>query len=154
MKALRQQIALMAPTNGRVLIHGESGTGKELVAHGIHAHSARAEGMFVELNCAAIPEELIESELFGHRKGSFAGASEDKTGKFEKAHGGTLFLDEVADMSLRTQAKVLRVLDEQRFEPIGSSETVQTDVRVIASTNKIPRTKSSGATSVRTCFTV
>ena len=137
MKALRQQIALMAPTNGRVLIYGESGTGKELVAHGIHAHSARAEGMFVELNCAAIPEELIESELFGHRKGSFAGASEDKTGKFEKAHGGTLFLDEVADMSLRTQAKVLRVLDEQRFEPIGSSETVQTDVRVIASTNKI-----------------
>ena len=137
MKALRQQIALMAPTNGRVLIYGESGTGKELVAHGIHASSARAEGPFVELNCAAIPEDLIESELFGHRKGSFAGASEDKTGKFEKAHGGTLFLDEVADMSLRTQAKVLRVLDEQRFEPIGSSETVQTDVRVIASTNKI-----------------
>ncbi len=137
MKALRQQIALMAPTNGRVLIYGESGTGKELVAHAIHANSARAEGPFVEVNCAAIPEELIESELLGHRKGSFAGAGEDKIGKFEKAHGGTLFLDEVGDMSLRTQAKVLRVLDEQRFEPIGSAEAVQTDVRVIASTNKI-----------------
>jgi len=141
MKALRQQIALMAPTNGRVLIYGESGTGKELVAHAIHANSARADGPFVEVNCAAIPEELIESELFGHRKGSFAGASEDKIGKFEKAHGGTLFLDEVGDMSLRTQAKVLRVLDEQRFEPIGSSEVVQTDVRVIASTNKILETE-------------
>ncbi len=137
MKALRQQIALMAPTNGRVLIYGESGTGKELVAHAIHANSARADGPFVEVNCAAIPEELIESELLGHRKGSFAGAGEDKIGKFEKAHGGTLFLDEVGDMSLRTQAKVLRVLDEQRFEPIGSAEAVQTDVRVIASTNKI-----------------
>ncbi|MGO9239852.1 MAG: sigma-54-dependent transcriptional regulator [Bryobacteraceae bacterium] len=137
MKALRQQIALMAPTNGRVLVYGESGTGKELVAHAIHANSARADGPFVEVNCAAIPEELIESELLGHRKGSFAGAGEDKIGKFEKAHGGTLFLDEVGDMSLRTQAKVLRVLDEQRFEPIGSAEAVQTDVRVIASTNKI-----------------
>ena len=137
MKALRQQIALMAPTNGRVLIYGESGTGKELVARAIHACSARADGPLVELNCAAIPEELIESELFGHKKGSFAGAVEDKVGKFEKAHGGTLFLDEVADMSLRTQAKVLRVLDEQRFEPIGSAETVQTDVRVIASTNRV-----------------
>jgi len=137
MKALRQQIALMAPTNGRVLVYGESGTGKELVAHAIHANSARAGGAFVEVNCAAIPEELIESELFGHRKGSFAGAGEDKIGKFEKAHGGTLFLDEVGDMSLRTQAKVLRVLDEQRFEPLGSADAVQTDVRVIASTNKI-----------------
>jgi two-component system nitrogen regulation response regulator NtrX len=136
MKALRQQIALMAPTNGRVLIYGESGTGKELVAHAIHAHSSRAAGPFVEVNCAAIPEELIESELFGHRKGSFPGAAEDKTGKFEKADGGTLFLDEVGDMSLRTQAKVLRSLDEQRFEPLGSSEHVKVDVRVIASTNK------------------
>jgi two-component system nitrogen regulation response regulator NtrX len=135
-KALRQQIALMAPTNGRVLIYGESGTGKELVAHAIHAHSARAEGPFVEVNCAAIPEGLIESELFGHRKGSFAGAAGDKTGKFEKADGGTLFLDEVGDMSLRTQAKVLRSLDEQRFEPLGGSEPVRADVRVIASTNK------------------
>jgi two-component system, NtrC family, nitrogen regulation response regulator NtrX len=136
MKALRQQIALMASTNGRVLIYGESGTGKELVAHAIHAQSARADKPFVELNCAAIPEELIESELFGHRKGSLAGALEDKIGKFEKADGGTLFLDEVGDMSLRTQAKVLRVLDEQRFEPVGSSEHIQVDTRVIASTNK------------------
>ncbi|MBI5086780.1 MAG: sigma-54-dependent Fis family transcriptional regulator, partial [Acidobacteria bacterium] len=135
-KALRQQIALMASTNGRVLIYGESGTGKELVAHAIHAQSARADAPFVELNCAAIPEELIESELFGHRKGSLAGALDDKTGKFEKADGGTLFLDEVGDMSLKTQAKVLRVLEEQRFEPVGSAEPVQVDVRVIASTNK------------------
>ncbi|WP_321476096.1 sigma-54 dependent transcriptional regulator [uncultured Paludibaculum sp.] len=136
MKALRQQIQLMAATNGRVLIYGESGTGKELVAHAIHAESARADRPFVELNCAAIPEELIESELFGHRKGSIAGADGDKIGKFEKADGGTLFLDEVGDMSLKTQAKVLRVLDEQRFEPVGSAEQVQVDVRVIASTNK------------------
>jgi two-component system nitrogen regulation response regulator NtrX len=135
-KALRQQIALMAPTNGRVLIYGESGTGKELVAHAIHAASARADRPFIEVNCAAIPEELIESELFGHRKGSFPGAAEDKTGKFEKADGGTLFLDEVGDMSLKTQAKVLRALEEQRFEPVGSSVSVQVDVRVIASTNK------------------
>ncbi len=136
MKALRQQLILMAPTNGRVLIYGESGTGKELVAHAIHAHSQRAEEAFVEVNCAAIPEELIESELFGHLKGSFTGASEDKIGKFQKADGGTLFLDEVGDMSLRTQAKVLRVLDEQRFEPVGASSSVQVDVRVIAATNK------------------
>ncbi len=136
MKALRQQLALMAGTNGRVLIYGESGTGKELVAHAIHALSPRAAEPFVEVNCAAIPEELIESELFGHRKGAFTGASEDKTGKFQRADGGTLFLDEVGDMSLKTQAKVLRVLDEQRFEPVGASESVQVDVRVIAATNK------------------
>ena len=136
MKALRQQLILMAPTNGRVLIYGESGTGKELVAHAIHAHSQRAEDAFVEVNCAAIPEELIESELFGHLKGSFTGASEDKIGKFQKADGGTLFLDEVGDMSLKTQAKVLRVLDEQRFQPVGASASVQVDVRVIAATNK------------------
>jgi two-component system nitrogen regulation response regulator NtrX len=136
MKALRQQIALMAPTNGRVLIYGESGTGKELVARAIHNSSPRAEGPFIEVNCAAIPEELIESELFGHRRGSLAGAAEDKTGKFEQAHGGTLFLDEVGDMSLKTQSKVLRALDEHRFSPVGSSETIQVDVRVIASTNK------------------
>ncbi len=135
-KALRQQIALMAATNGRVLIYGESGTGKELVAHAIHVESGRAEKPFVELNCAAIPEELIESELFGHRKGAFAGAQADKVGKFEKADGGTLFLDEVGDMSLRTQSKLLRVLDEQRFEPVGSAEAIKVDVRVIASTNK------------------
>ena len=136
MKALRQQIALTAPTNGRVLIYGESGTGKELVARALHAQSMRAKGPFVEVNCAAIPEELIESELFGHRKGSFTGASEDKTGKFQKADGGTLFLDEVGDMSLKTQSKVLRALEEQRVEPIGSGQMVAVDVRVIAATNK------------------
>ncbi|MEK7407753.1 MAG: sigma-54 dependent transcriptional regulator [Acidobacteriota bacterium] len=136
MKALRQQLGLMAGTNGRVLIYGESGTGKELVARAIHAMSPRTAEPFVEVNCAAIPEELIESELFGHRKGSFTGASEDKTGKFQRADGGTLFLDEVGDMSLKTQAKVLRVLDEQRFEPVGAPESIQVDVRVIAATNK------------------
>ncbi|MGA2327780.1 MAG: sigma-54 dependent transcriptional regulator [Bryobacteraceae bacterium] len=136
MKALRQQLRLMAPTNGRVLIYGESGTGKELVAHAIHAFSPRSAEPFVEVNCAAIPEELIESELFGHRKGSFTGAIDDKVGKFQKADGGTLFLDEVGDMSLKTQAKVLRSLEEQRFEPLGASQFIQVDVRVIAATNK------------------
>jgi two-component system, NtrC family, nitrogen regulation response regulator NtrX len=136
MKALRQQIALTGPTNGRVLIYGESGTGKELVARALHGSSARRDLQFVEVNCAAIPEELIESEMFGHRKGSFAGASEDKVGKFEKADGGTLFLDEVGDMSLKTQSKVLRLLDENRVEPLGSNRPVKVDVRVIAATNK------------------
>jgi two-component system nitrogen regulation response regulator NtrX len=136
MKALRQQLSLMAATNGRVLIFGESGTGKELIAHAIHAASARANDSFVEVNCAAIPEELIESELFGHRRGSLAGAVEDKIGKLQKADGGTLFLDEVGDMSLKTQAKVLRAFDEQRFEPVGAAESIQVDVRVVASTNK------------------
>jgi two-component system nitrogen regulation response regulator NtrX len=136
MRAVRQQIALMAATNGRVLIFGESGTGKELVAHAIHDISARASEPFVEVNCAAIPEDLIESELFGHRKGSFPGAHEDKTGKIQKAHGGTLFLDEVGDMSLKTQAKVLRSLEEQRFEPVGAETSIQVDVRVVAATNK------------------
>jgi len=136
MKALRQQLALMAGTNGRVLIYGESGTGKELVAHALHALSPRAPEPFVEVNCAAIPEELIESELFGHVKGSFTSAHENKIGKFQKANGGTIFLDEVGDMSLRTQAKVLRALEEQRFEPVGASGSVQVDVRVVAATNK------------------
>jgi len=136
MKALRQQIAIMAPTNGRVLIFGESGTGKELVARAIHLQSLRKEAMFVEVNCAAIPEDLIESELFGHLKGSFSGAASDKDGKFLKADGGTLFLDEVGDMSLKTQAKVLRTLEEQRVTPLGSDESIAVDVRVIASTNK------------------
>src|ERR1019366_1153785 len=136
MRALRQQIALTAPTSGRVLIYGESGTGKELVARALHASSQRNEKPFVEVNCAAIPEELIESEMFGHRKGSFTGASEDKVGKFQKAHGGTLFLDEVGDMSLKTQSKVLRVLEEQGVEPLGSNQTSTVDVRVIAATNK------------------
>ena len=136
MKALRQQLGLMAATNGRVLIYGESGTGKELVAHAIHSMSLRAKEAFVEVNCAAIPDDLIESELFGHVKGSFSGAHEDKTGKFRKADGGTLFLDEVGDMSLKTQAKVLRALDEQRFAPLGANESIKVDARVVAATNK------------------
>jgi two-component system nitrogen regulation response regulator NtrX len=136
LKALRQQIALTAPTNGRVLIYGESGVGKEVVARALHAASLRRHRPFVEVNCAAIPDELIESELFGHIKGSFTGATEDKIGKFQKADGGTLFLDEVGDMSLKTQAKVLRVLEEQRFEPLGSNAASTVDVRVIAATNK------------------
>jgi two-component system, NtrC family, nitrogen regulation response regulator NtrX len=135
-KALRQELHLMAGTGGRVLIFGESGTGKELVAHAIHQMSLRAAEPFVEVNCAAIPEDLIESELFGHVKGSFTSAHEDKIGKFQQADGGTLFLDEVGDMSLRTQAKVLRALEEQRFEPVGASRFVQVDVRVVAATNK------------------
>jgi two-component system nitrogen regulation response regulator NtrX len=136
MKALRQQISLMAPTNGRVLIYGESGTGKELVAHAIHAQSLRKDAMFVEVNCAAIPEDLIESELFGHRTGSFPGATSDKEGKFQKADEGTLFLDEVGDMSLKTQSKVLRTLDEGRFIPVGEEAAITADARVIAATNK------------------
>jgi len=136
MKALRHELGLMAGTNGRVLIYGESGTGKELVAHALHALSPRATEPFVEVNCAAIPEELIESELFGHIKGSFTSAHETKIGKFQKADGGTIFLDEVGDMSLRTQAKVLRALEEQRFEPVGAGASVQVDVRVVAATNK------------------
>jgi two-component system nitrogen regulation response regulator NtrX len=136
MRALRQLIALTAPTSSRVLIYGESGTGKELVARALHAQSPRARMPFVEVNCAALPEELIESELFGHVRGSFTGATETKIGKFQKADGGTLFLDEVGDMSLKTQAKVLRVLEENRFEPVGSTRPVQVDVRIIAATNK------------------
>ena len=136
MKALRQQLSLMAATNGRVLIYGESGVGKELVAQAIHAMSNRAHEPYVEVNCAAIPEDLIESELFGHRKGSFAGATEDKTGKFLRADGGTIFLDEVGDMSLKTQAKVMRVLEDQRVQPVGAAEPIKADARVIAATNK------------------
>jgi two-component system nitrogen regulation response regulator NtrX len=136
MQALRQQIAFAAPTNGRVLICGENGTGKELVAHLLHIQSERRDEPFIEMNCAAIPEELIESELFGHVKGSFTGASEDKEGKFAQADAGTLFLDEVGDMSQKTQAKVLRVLEEQSFTPVGGNTPVKVDVRVIASTNK------------------
>jgi len=135
MKALRQQIALMAPTNGRVLIYGESGSGKELAALAIHSESLRKDSMFVEVNCAAIPEDLIESELFGHRKGSFPGALNDKEGKFHKADGGTLFLDEVGDMQLSLQAKLLRVLQEQEIEPLGANRLIRIDVRVIAATS-------------------
>jgi two-component system nitrogen regulation response regulator NtrX len=136
MKALRQQIAVTAPSHGRVLIYGESGTGKELVARALHAASLRAKGPFVEVSCAAIPEDQIETELFGHVKGGFAGPTEDRIGKFQKADSGTLFLDEVGDMSLRTQSKVLRVLEEQRVEPVGSNQMLHVDVRVIAATNK------------------
>lgn len=136
MRALRQQLELMSRTNGRVLIYGESGSGKELVAHAIHQSSPRTHGPFVEVNCAAIPEDLIESELFGHRKRGSGGAADDKIGKFERADGGTLFLDEVGDMSLKTQAKVLRFLDEGRFAPLGADESIRADVRVIAATNK------------------
>ena len=136
MRALRKQIALVAPTDGRVLIYGESGTGKELVARAIHAGSRRARAPFVELNCSAVPEELIESELFGHARGAFTGATAAKRGKFELADGATLFLDEVGDMSARMQAKVLRVLEEQRFEPVGAPTPMRVDVRVIAATNK------------------
>jgi two-component system nitrogen regulation response regulator NtrX len=136
MRALRKQITVVAPTDGRVLISGESGAGKELVARAIHAQSRRAAAPFIEVNSAAIPEELIESELFGHVKGSFTGATTAKKGKFEIADGATLFLDEVSDMSPNVQAKVLRVLEEQRFEPVGSNTPVSVDVRVIAATNK------------------
>ncbi len=135
-KALRQQLKLMAGTNGRVLIYGESGVGKELVARAIHRSSQRAEGPFVEVNCAAIPEDQIESELFGHRRTGLDGTLDHKIGKLQKAHGGTFFLDEVGDMSLKTQAKLLRALDEHRFEPIGAPHSIQVDARVIAATNK------------------
>ena len=133
---LKEQIAMAAPTNGRVLISGENGTGKELVARHIHLLSQRRDGPFIEVNCAAIPEELIESELFGHARGAFTGAVADRRGKFELAHGGTLFLDEIGDMSLKTQAKVLRALQEQVVEPVGGQQSVRVDVRVIAATNK------------------
>ena len=133
---LRDQVAMAAPSNGRVLIFGENGTGKELVARHIHAMSRRRSGPFVEVNCAAIPEELIESELFGHVRGAFTGAVADRRGKFELAHGGTIFLDEIGDMSLKTQAKVLRVLQEQVLDAVGGSTSIRVDARVLAATNK------------------
>ena len=136
LRRLRAEIAQAAPSNGRGLIFGENGTGKELVARNIHHQSRRAAGPFVEVNCAAIPEDLIESELFGHTKGSFTGALAARKGKFELADGGTLFLDEVGDMTLKTQAKVLRALQEQKVEPVGGTASVTVDVRVIAATNK------------------
>jgi two-component system nitrogen regulation response regulator NtrX len=136
LRQLLEQVAMAAPTNGRVLIHGENGTGKELVARSIHMRSRRMKGPFIEVNCAAIPEELIESELFGHMRGAFTGAVSDRRGKFELADGGTLFLDEIADMSVKTQAKVLRALQEQVVEPVGGTSSVKVDVRVIAATNK------------------
>ncbi len=136
MVELVTQIEIAAPTNGWVLITGENGTGKELVARQIHLKSLRMQKPFVEVNCAAIPEELIESELFGHEKGAFTGAISQKRGKFELANGGTIFLDEIADMSLKTQAKILRILQEHKFERVGGTETMEVDVRVIAATNK------------------
>ena len=133
---LRRQISTAAPTNGRVLVVGENGSGKELVARAVHALSARRQRAFVEVNCAAIPDELIESELFGHEKGAFTGAIARRRGKFELADGGPLFLDEIGDMSLRTQAKVLRALEEQTVERIGGHEPIRVDVRVIAASNQ------------------
>ena len=135
-KALRQQIRLMAPTNGRVLIFGESGSGKELIARAMHAESLRRDRVLVELKCAAIPEDYIESELFGYRNGAAAGGPPEKRGTLERADGGTLLLDEVGDMSLKTQARVLRALDEKRFTPVGGTQPLDVDVRVIATTNK------------------
>jgi two-component system nitrogen regulation response regulator NtrX len=136
MRQLREQVQMAAPTNGRVLIYGENGTGKELVARTIHALSRRRAAQFVEVNCAAIPEELIESELFGHVRGAFTGAVADRRGKFEAADGGTIFLDEIGDMSLKTQAKVLRVLQEQTLEAVGGNARIKVDARVLAATNK------------------
>jgi two-component system, NtrC family, nitrogen regulation response regulator NtrX len=136
MRKLRDQVAMAAPTNGRVMIYGENGTGKELVARTIHALSRRRSNTFVEVNCAAIPEELIESELFGHVRGAFTGAVADRRGKFETADGGTIFLDEIGDMSLKTQAKVLRVLQEQTMEAVGGTARIKVDARVLAATNK------------------
>lgn len=133
---LKYQIDRVAPTDAWVLILGENGTGKELVARRTHQKSMRSSYPFVEVNCAAIPEELIESELFGHEKGAFTGAAERKRGKFDLAHNGTLFLDEIGDMSMPTQAKILRILQEQRFERVGGSQTIQVDVRVLTATNK------------------
>jgi two-component system nitrogen regulation response regulator NtrX len=135
-RQLRDKVRLVAPTNASVLITGENGTGKELVARALHFLSRRNHRPFVEVNCAAIPEDLIESELFGHEKGSFTGATSRKPGKFDQAHEGTLFLDEIGDMSLKTQAKILRILEEQRFERVGGSRPIQVDVRIVAATNK------------------
>jgi two-component system nitrogen regulation response regulator NtrX len=135
-RELKEQIEIVAPTDAWVLIVGENGTGKELVAHTIHRLSKRRNKPFIEVNCAAIPEDLIESELFGHEKGAFTGATAMKRGKFDQAHEGILFLDEIGDMSLKAQSKVLRILQEQRFERVGGNRTIKVDVRVIVATNK------------------
>ncbi|NUM88613.1 MAG: sigma-54-dependent Fis family transcriptional regulator, partial [Bdellovibrionales bacterium] len=145
MMQLREQIATVAPLNSWVLITGENGTGKELIARAIHAGSKRSTEPLVAVNCAAIPEELIESELFGHEKGAFTGAVAQKKGRFDLANGGTIFLDEIADMSLKTQAKVLRILQDQCFERVGGRQTIKVDVRVLAATNKsLPEAIKSG----------
>jgi two-component system nitrogen regulation response regulator NtrX len=143
---VQEAVARIAPAKASVLITGESGTGKELLARAIHRNSPRSEKPFVKVNCAAIPEELIESELFGHVKGSFTGATRDQVGKFVRADGGTIFLDEVGDMSLKTQAKVLRVLQDGDVEPVGAASTLTVDVRVVAATNKdLPEEIEQGA---------
>jgi len=136
MAELKEQIRIVAPTNAWVLISGENGTGKELVAHTIHRLSRRNRNPMIEVNCAAIPEDLIESELFGHEKGAFTGASTMRKGKFDSAHEGTIFLDEIGDMSLKAQSKTLRILQEQKFERVGGTKTIEVDVRVIAASNK------------------
>ena len=136
MQRIHKLISKVAPTQARVLVQGPNGSGKELIADAIHKHSLRHKGPFVEVNCAAIPSELIESELFGHVKGAFTSAHNDRKGKFESAHGGTLFLDEIGDMSLQAQAKVLRALQEHKVQRVGSDKDVSVDVRVIAATNK------------------
>ncbi|MGD9160176.1 MAG: sigma-54 dependent transcriptional regulator [Desulfobacteraceae bacterium] len=135
-KKLRESIEKAAPTNASILIMGENGTGKELVAHTIHRLSTRSNKPMIEVNCAAIPEELIESELFGHEKGAFTGAGSKKKGKFDIAHEGTLFLDEIGDMSLKAQSKTLRILQEQKFERVGGARTIHVNVRIISATNK------------------
>lgn len=150
---LNEQMEMAAKSNSRVLILGESGSGKELVAHILHEKSNRTEKPFVEMNCAAIPQELIESELFGHEKGSFTGAFERKKGKFELADEGTLFLDEVGDMSLSTQSKVLRVIETQEFQRVGGSKNIKVDVRIIAATNKELFEEVKKAISGKTSFT-
>lgn len=136
LKMIQEMIEKVAPSDARVLITGPNGAGKELVAHAIHSQSERSKGPMIEVNCAAIPSELIESELFGHVKGSFTGAIKDKSGKFEQANGGTIFLDEIGDMSLVAQAKVLRALQESKVSPVGSDKEIKVDVRVVAATNK------------------
>ena len=135
-QSVREMISKVAPTDARVLITGENGTGKELVAHQLHEQSDRSKENFIEVNCAAIPSELIESELFGHVKGAFTSAVKDRSGKFEAAHNGTLFLDEIADMSLAAQAKVLRALQEKKIQRVGNEKDISVNVRVIAATNK------------------
>ena len=144
-RGIFNQILKVAPTDSTILISGESGTGKELVATSIYKHSLRKDKPFVKLNCVAIPEGLLESELFGHEKGAFTGATAKKPGKFKMANGGTLFLDEIADMPLATQAKILRALQEKEFETVGGTESVKVDVRFIAATNKnLPRMVAEG----------
>jgi len=137
MREILETVAMVAPTEASVLILGESGTGKELIANALHQGSARSDKRFIKVNCAALPETLLESELFGHEKGAFTGAVNRRPGRFELADGGAIFLDEIGEMSLATQAKLLRVLQEREFEPLGSTRTVKVDIRIIAASNKV-----------------